>query len=57
MPDVAAWSVKIMEKQCERCKIVTIIDSFHRVCWDCFCELDLKEYEEELFLQFLKEEE
>ncbi len=45
------------ERQCERCKIVTIIDSFHRVCWDCFCELDLKEYEEELFLQFLKEEE
>jgi hypothetical protein len=54
---VAQGGGRMTERQCERCKIVTIIDSFHRVCWDCFCELDLKEYEEELFLQFLKEEE
>jgi len=46
-----------MEKQCERCKTVTIIDSFHRICFDCFCELDLAAAEEEEFLRFLKEEE
>jgi len=34
-----------------------MIDCFHRLCFDCFCDLDLKAYEEELFLQFLKEEE
>ena len=45
------------ERQCERCKTVTIIDCFHGVCFDCFCELDLKTYEEEEFLRFLKEEE
>jgi hypothetical protein len=46
-----------MNTKCERCKVVTMIDSFHRVCFDCFSELDLKSVEEELFLQFLKEEE
>ncbi len=46
----------MMYRQCERCKTVTMIDSFHRVCFDCFCELDLKAYEEEEFLRFLKEE-
>ena len=36
-----------MEKPCERCKTVTICDSEHRICYDCFVELDLKEAEEE----------
>jgi len=36
-----------MEKPCERCKIVTMCDSEHRICYDCFVELDLKEAEEE----------
>ena len=45
------------EIQCERCKTVTMIDSFHRICFDCFCELDMKAVEEEEFLRFLKEEE
>jgi hypothetical protein len=34
-----------------------MIDSFHRICFDCFCELDMKAVEEEEFLRFLKEEE
>ncbi len=46
-----------MNRQCERCKVVTIIDCFHKICFDCFCELDLKAYEEEEFLRFLEEEE
>ncbi len=46
-----------MNTKCERCKTVTMIDSFHRVCFDCFSELDLAAAEEELFLQFLEEEE
>ncbi len=46
-----------MNSKCERCKTVTMIDSFHRVCFDCFSELDLKAVEEELFLQCLEEEE
>ncbi len=45
-----------MNRQCERCKTVTMIDSFHKICFDCFCELDLKAYEEEEFLRFLDEE-
>jgi len=45
-----------MNTQCERCKVVTMIDSFHRICFDCFCELDLKAVEEEEFLRFLKED-
>jgi len=36
-----------MEKPCERCKTVTICDSDHRICYDCFVELDLAEAEEE----------
>jgi len=44
------------ERQCERCKTVTMIDSFHRLCFDCFCVLDLKAVEEEEFLRFLDEE-
>ncbi len=43
-------------RQCERCKTVTMIDSFHRICFDCFCELDMKAVEEEEFLRFLCEE-
>ena len=46
-----------MERVCERCKTVTMIDSFHRLCFDCFCVLDLKAVEEEEFLQFLREDE
>ena len=45
-----------MDAKCERCKTVTIIDSFHRICYDCFSELDLKSVEEEEFLRFLEEE-
>ena len=45
-----------MNRQCERCKVVTMIDSFHRICFDCFCELDLKAVEEEEFLRFLEED-
>jgi hypothetical protein len=47
----------MMEVECERCKTVTICDSFYRICFDCFCELDMKALEEEEFLRFLKEEE
>ena len=46
-----------MNTKCERCKTVTMIDSFHGVCFDCFSDLDLKAAEEEMFLQFLEEEE
>ncbi len=46
-----------MNTKCERCKTVTMIDSFHKICFDCFSELDLKSVEEELFLQCLEEEE
>ena len=45
------------DRQCERCKLVTMVDCFHRVCFDCFSELDLAAAEEEEFLRFLKEEE
>ena len=34
-----------------------MIDSFHKICFDCFCELDMKAVEEEEFQRFLKEEE
>jgi hypothetical protein len=44
------------DSSCERCKTVTMIDSFHKICFDCFSELDLKQLEEEMFLQFLEEE-
>ena len=44
------------DRQCERCKTVTMIDSFHRLCFDCFCELDMKAVEEEEFLRFLEDE-
>ncbi len=46
-----------MNTKCERCQTVTMIDSFHKICFDCFSELDLKSAEEEEFLRFLKEEE
>jgi hypothetical protein len=46
-----------MDTKCERCKTVTMIDSFHRVCFDCFSVMDLRAAEEEEFLRFLKEEE
>ena len=46
-----------MERECERCKTVTMIDSFHRLCFDCFCDLDMKAVEEEEFLLFLEEDE
>jgi hypothetical protein len=46
----------MMDRQCERCKTVTMIDSFHRVCFDCFSDLDLKQLEEEEFQRFLCEE-
>ena len=46
-----------MNTKCERCKTVTMIDSFHRVCFDCFSAMDLRAAEEEEFLRFLKEEE
>lgn len=40
-----------MEKPCENCNIVTMIDDTHRICYDCFVELDLaaanREREEE----------
>ena len=44
------------DRQCERCKTVTMIDSFHRICFDCFCELDMKAVDEEEFLRFLVED-
>jgi hypothetical protein len=30
-----------MEKPCENCGITTMIDDDHRICYDCFVELDL----------------
>jgi len=36
-----------MEKACERCKTVTITDEDHRICFDCFVELDIGEYNED----------
>lgn len=31
-----------MEKPCENCNIVAMIDDTHRICYDCFVELDLQ---------------
>ena len=36
-----------MEKPCERCGIVTMTDDEHRICYDCFVELDVMDREEE----------
>ena len=36
-----------MEKPCQRCGLVTMTDDEHRICYDCFVELDLMFYEEE----------
>ena len=36
-----------MEKPCERCGIVTMTDDEHRICYDCFVELDIMDREEE----------
>lgn len=30
-----------MEKPCEECGVVAMIDSEHRICYDCFVELDI----------------
>lgn len=35
------------EGKCQECGIVTILDSESRICWDCWCALDLKHHEEE----------
>ncbi len=36
-----------MEKPCSECKTVTMIDDESRLCYDCWCELDLKAHEDE----------
>jgi uncharacterized Zn finger protein (UPF0148 family) len=36
-----------MEKPCNRCGTVDIVDDGHLICYDCFVELDLQESEEE----------
>jgi len=36
-----------MQRPCTRCKEIDIIDDHHRICYDCFVELDLAEAEEE----------
>ena len=46
-----------MNRKCDRCKVVTMIDTFHGICFDCFSELDLAAAEEEEFLRFLNDEE
>lgn len=37
-----------MEKACEECGIVTMCDSEHRICYDCFVEMDLSAVNAEL---------
>jgi ribosomal protein L32 len=41
---------------CERCGDIRILDGAHRICFDCFIELDLEFHEKEL-LKELEEEE
>ena len=36
-----------MEKPCEECGVVAMIDSEHRICYDCFVEMDVAAAEEE----------
>ncbi len=36
-----------MEKPCKECKTVTITDEDSKLCYDCWCELDLKAHEDE----------
>ena len=31
-----------MERPCENCGITAMIDDSHRICYDCFVELDLQ---------------
>ena len=41
---------------CERCGDIRIFDGAHRICFDCFIELDLEFHEKEL-LKELEESE
>ena len=43
-------------KPCERCGDIRILDGAHRICFDCFIELDLEFHEKEL-LKELEESE
>ena len=36
-----------MEKPCERCKTVTMIDDESRLCYDCWVDLDILATEQE----------
>ncbi len=36
-----------MEKPCSECKTVTMIDDESRLCYDCWCELDILDHEKE----------
>ena len=49
--------VKCMDEYepCERCGESRILDGAHRICFDCFIELDLEFHEKEL-LKELEEE-
>ncbi len=41
---------------CEKCGDIRILDGAHRICFDCFIELDLEFHEKEL-LKELEESE
>lgn len=43
-------------KPCERCGDIRILDGAHRICFDCFIELDLEFHEKELIKELEEEE-
>ncbi len=38
---------------CEKCGDVRILDGAHRICFDCFIELDLEFHEKELMKEII----
>ena len=35
-----------MEKPCQECKVVTMIDDESKLCYDCWCELDILDHDQ-----------
>ena len=46
-----------MERKCTRCGSIEILDDFHKICYECFVELDLEEHDIELKKSLKGEEE
>ena len=46
-----------MMASCERCRSVEILDGLHKICYECFVELDLEFHESELIKELGVEEE